>query len=209
MSHPPDSAKKKLSGPRVIGLTGGFGSGKSTVLEEFKRLGAVTADADEISRRVVRKGGAAHAPVVRLLGKGCLGPDGELDRALVASRVFTVPTLLRKLEKAVHPLVRREMETLVAKTRRGVVVLDIPLLFESRMVDLVDRVVVVWAPEKVRLARLLKSGRFARADILRRFRAQMPLSKKRNLADDVIDNGGSAARTKIQVCNIYKRFTTC
>ena len=192
----------------VIGLTGGLGSGKSTVLKEFRRLGAVTADADEIARRVVRPGGPAYGPVARLLGRGILRPDGTLDRAEVAARVFRRPALRRKLEGIIHPLVRREMEALIRRTRRGVIVLDIPLLFEAKMTDLVDRVVVVWAPEKVRIARLRKAERFSRADIGRRFRSQIPLAQKRRFADHVVDNASTPARTLAQAKKIYRLFTT-
>jgi dephospho-CoA kinase len=193
---------KKVKKKIVIGLTGGIGSGKSAVLAEFKRLGAVTADADQIARRVVRRDGPAYGAVVRLLGRDVVRDDHELDRAAVAARVFSRPPLRRALEKIIHPFVRREMTDLVAATPAGVVVLDIPLLFESGWTDLVDMTIVVWAPEKTRLARLTADGRFARADVRRRLRAQMPLIQKRRLADVVIDNGGTPARTRAQVRRI-------
>jgi len=190
----------------VIGLTGGLGSGKSTVLKEFRRLGAVTSDADEIARRVVRPGGPAFAPVVRLLGRGILRPGGTLDRAEVAARVFRRPSLRRKLEGIIHPLVRREMEALIRRIPRGVIVLDIPLLFEVKMTGLADRICVVWSPEKTRKMRLLKAGRFSPEDIRGRLRAQWPLLKKLRLADFVIDNSGGVSSTLAQTRKLYARL---
>jgi dephospho-CoA kinase len=187
----------------VVGLTGGLGSGKSTVLAELKRLGAVTADADEISRRVVEPGGPAYARVARLFGKGVVRPDGALDRKALAARVFASPVLRRKLEGIIHPLVRREMRRVIDGARRGVVVLDIPLLYESRLTDLVERVLVVWAPYDVRYRRLMDGGRFTCRDIRDRVRAQMPLLEKRRRADDVVDNGGSRAGTLAQVRRLW------
>ncbi len=187
----------------VVGLTGGLGSGKSTVLAELKRLGAVTADADEISRRVVEPRGAAYGKVRRLFGPAAFRPDGTLDRKAVAGKVFKSPALRRKLEGIIHPLVRRELARAASRAKRGVVVLDIPLLFESRMEDLADRVCVVWAPKAVRYRRLMDAGRFTCRDIRDRLRAQMPLGEKRRRADDVVDNGGPLARTQAAVRRLW------
>jgi dephospho-CoA kinase len=187
-------ATKKI----VIGLTGGMGSGKSTVLAEFKRLGAVTADADALVGKFLAPGGEALGKVARLLGKDVLRSDGTLDRKAVAAKIFAAPILRKKLEALLHPLVRRDMAALIAGTRRGVVVLDVPLLFESKMEDLADRTLVVWAPRAARLARIQAAGRFTRADALARMKSQMPLAEKRRRADDVVDNGGSRAAARRQ-----------
>jgi dephospho-CoA kinase len=183
----------------VIGLTGGFGSGKSTVSEEFKRLGATIADADAVSRKMVEPGGPAYGKVVRLFGRNVVKPDGTLDRHAIAAKVFSKTALRKKLEGILHPLVRRSMEDALAKTKSRIVVLDIPLLFESKMTDLADRICVVWAPRSVRYERLMKTGRFPCRDIRDRMKAQMLLTDKRRLADDVVDNGGSLAHTNAQV----------
>lgn len=193
--------------PLVIGLTGGLGSGKSTVLAEFKRLGAVTADADALVRGFLAPGGAAYGKVVRLFGRGIVLPDGTLDRKAIAARVFPSPSLRKKLESILHPLVRRAMSALVARAKRGVVVLDIPLLYESGLEKTVDRVCVVWAPKVVRYGRLMASGRFTCRDIRDRMRAQMPLAEKRRRADDVIDNGGPRDRALRRVREIWRGLT--
>lgn len=194
--------KKKI----VIGLTGGLGSGKSTVLRELKRLGSVTADADALVHGFLAPGGAAYKRVVRLFGPGVVGPEGMLDRRAMAARVFVDPSLRKALEFILHPLVRRELRRTAARTKRGVVVLDIPLLYESKLARTVDRVCVVWAPDAARISRLKKDGRFTPADVRRRIKAQMPLARKRRLADDVIDNGGTAAGTRARVRALWRAW---
>lgn len=191
--------KKKI----VIGLTGGLGSGKSTVLAEFKRLGAVTADADEIARRVVEPGGPAYAKVVKLFGPAVVRSDRTLDRKAIAARVFKSPSLRKKLEAIIHPLVRRELRRAVERTKKGVVVLDIPLLYESGLEKMVDRVCVVWTPAAVRLRRLASAGKFTPGDIRARLKAQMPLAEKRRRADHVIENGGPLRQTLSQTKSLY------
>jgi dephospho-CoA kinase len=174
---------------RVLGLTGGIGSGKSSALAFFKRLGCATADADVLARRALRSRGAA-ARVKRLFG--------GLDRKLIAEQVFTRPALRRKLERIVHPIVVRELRRRTRRHRRGTLVLDIPLLYEARLGGLVDEVAVVWAPMAARLERLERRG-MPRADALRRVRAQMPLEEKRRRADVVFDNSGPLPRLKAQI----------
>ncbi len=191
----------------IIGLTGGLGSGKSTVLRMFRKLGARTADADALARRALEPGGGAYRAVRRLLGKDIVRPDGSLDRVGIARRVFRNPALRRRLERLVHPLVVRALRGKIRRHRQGVLVLDIPLLYEVRLENLADRVVVVWAPKALRLRRLLKDGRFSRADILRRMRAQMPLEEKRRRADRVIDNAGTFKKTKEQVWRIWRGWS--
>jgi dephospho-CoA kinase len=105
-------------------------------------------------------------------------------------------------------LVRRELARVVAGAKRGVVVLDIPLLYESRLEKTVDEVLVVWASRDVRIRRLMKDGRFSRRDIRARMKAQLPLSGKRRRAHHVVDNGGPLSRTLAQVQSIYTKFTT-
>lgn len=180
---------------RVLGLTGGIGSGKSTALGLFRRLGCATADADEMARRALAPGGAAAGRVRRLFG--------TLDRRRIADQVFARPALRRKLEKIVHPVVVRELRRRIRRHRRGVLVLDIPLLYEARLQGLVDEAAVVWAPRGRRLARLRKRG-MSRADALRRMRAQMSLEVKRRRADAVFDNSGPVSRLREQIRSYLK-----
>lgn len=190
----------------IIGLTGGLGSGKSTVLKMFQKLGARTADADVLARQALDPAGGAYRAVRRLLGKEIVRADGSLDRAGIARRVFQTPALRRRLERLVHPLVVRGLRREIRRLKKGCLVLDIPLLFEARLTGLVERVLVVWAPKGLRLRRLLGDGRFSRTDILRRMRAQMPLEEKRRRADRVIDNDGTLKKTEAQVWRIWREW---
>lgn len=182
---------------RVVGLTGGVGSGKSTALKFFRRFGCETADADEIVHRALRPKGAAYHRVARLFGPMVKKSDGSLDRAGIADLVFRRPPLRRRLERILHPLVIKEFRRRT-RQRRAPLVLDIPLLYETRLENLVDEVAVVWAPLSRRLARLRQRG-VSRGDALRRIQVQMPLEEKRRRASVVLDNSGPLARLRAQV----------
>lgn len=188
----------------VIGLTGGLGSGKSTVLAMFRRFGARTMDADAIVHGALAPGGSAYRRVLKLFGPSIRSSDGTLDRRKVAGLVFRRPALRRALEGILHPLVVREMRKASSRLRRGVLVLDIPLLFEAGLAGLADRVVVVWAPRETRLRRL--KGRISRADALRRMKAQSPLEWKRRRADHVVDNGGPLQETRGQAAALWRSW---
>jgi dephospho-CoA kinase len=187
----------------VVGLTGGIGSGKSAALKELARLGCATADADAIVHRALARGGAGTAPVRRAFGRGVIGPGGAADRAALARRVFRDAAARKKLESILHPLVRKELHRRIARAN-GVLVLDIPLLFEVGWERLVDEVAVIWAPRQVRLRRL--AGRMTRGDALRRMRAQIPLDEKRRRAHSVVDNSGRPASLRRQLRALAARW---
>lgn len=190
----------------VIGLTGGVASGKSTVLKEWKRLGAAVVDSDELAREAVRRGRPAWRRIVRAFGKEILLPGGELNRPLLRNRVFARPALRKMLEKIVHPEVIRGIRKAVSGGR-GVVVADIPLLFEAGLRGLADKTVVVWAPRRVQKARLMKRGGIGPKEAELFLKAQWPLDRKRRLADEVIDNSGALSRTRRQVRELDRRLS--
>lgn len=175
---------------RVIGLTGGLGSGKSTVAAALRARRIPVVDADRIVRRALAPGGAAHARVVRLFGPGGGGPGRPLDRKKIAAVIFSDPPLRRRLEGILHPLVAREIRRAIAR-RPKLLVLDVPLLFESGLHRLADATAVVWAPWPLRYRRVVRSGRLTASDARRREAVQMPLAEKKRRADYVIDNRGT------------------
>lgn len=180
--------------PRLlVGLTGGMGAGKSTVVSLLKKQGVPVADADHIVHRLLRRGAGGFAPTLALVGSSVLGSDGQLDRSVLAERVFRNKTVRKKLEAILHPLVQREFERRIAAHQQGLLVLDVPLLFETGMNRLVDRTVLVWAPKSVALVRVMAQGRFTRAQALQRMSVQMPLAEKRRRAHFLLDNRGSRA----------------
>jgi dephospho-CoA kinase len=181
----------------IIGLTGGIASGKSSVLGEFKRLGAKVIDSDRLAREAVVRGRPAWRGIVRAFGKEVLFPDGSVDRARLRRRILSRPALRRKLEKIVHPAVVSELKKFFVRSK-GVVVADIPLLYEAGLEKAVDKTVVVWAPRAVQKRRLLKRSALTPREAELFLKAQWPLERKKRLADEVIDNSKSRARTRAQ-----------
>jgi dephospho-CoA kinase len=182
-----------------IGLTGGIGSGKSTVSRLLAGHGAVIVDADAIAREVVAPGTPGLAAVVDAFGSGVLATDGSLDRPALAGVVFADPEARRRLDAIVHPLVRaRAAEVMAATSPDAVVVNDVPLLVETGQAGTYDLVLVVEADPATRVARLVQRGLTAE-DARARMAAQATDEQRRAVADVVLDNSGSPAELEVQV----------
>ena len=182
-----------------IGLTGGIGSGKSTVSRILERHGAVIVDADAIAREVVEPGTPGLAAVVEAFGTGVVGPDGGLDRPALAAVVFADPEARRRLDGIVHPLVRaRATEVASAAPPDAVVVHDVPLLVETGQAATYDLVLVVQADPETRVARLVSRGLTAE-DARARMAVQATDDQRRAVADVVLDNSGTPAELEAQV----------
>ncbi len=192
-----------MTGPaRVIGLTGGVASGKSTVAAMLRARGAVVVDADELAHRVVETGEPALEEIVAAFGPAMRRDDGTLDRPRLATAVFRDPAARLRLEAITHPRIRVLSDRAVAEARRAgapLVVCDIPLLFEAHREGDVDGVVVVYAPPAVQLRRLRARDHLDPDEADRRLAAQWPIADKRARATWVIDNGGDRASTRRQV----------
>jgi dephospho-CoA kinase len=201
---------------RVVGLTGGIATGKSTVAQMFAKLGAVVVDADEIVHELQAPGTPVLAQIVAAFGPEVLAGDGELDREALGARVFRDPEARRRLGDIVHPPVIAEMWRRAEEARAAgapLVLLDIPLLLEGRATGKgsgallpFDAVIVVYAPEPVQIERQVTRNGYERAEAERRVGAQMPIEEKRARADLVIDNAGSLAETEQQVRDLYARL---
>jgi dephospho-CoA kinase len=177
-----------------VGLTGNIASGKSTVARIWRSLDATVVDADVLARQAVEPGTAAHASIAREWGGEVMDDGGELDRAALRRIVFADPGARERLESIVHPAVaelRDEAYRAAAGRGESLVVGDIPLLFEAGLVDDFDAVVLVEAPEEVRLARLVADRGLDPAEARQMIAAQMPSELKRARADYVIPNHGS------------------
>ncbi|HEY8468717.1 MAG TPA: dephospho-CoA kinase [Longimicrobiales bacterium] len=175
-------------------MTGNIASGKSTVARVWERLGARIIDADELARRAVEPGSPALSRIAREFGPGVLEPGGGLDRAALRDLVFRDEGARRRLEAIVHPEVARlraEEERKLEREGVAIVVNDIPLLFEAGLEDQFDVVVLVDAPEEVRLERLVRDRGLTPDEARRMIEAQMPAEPKRRRADVVIDNAGT------------------
>ena len=182
-----------------IGLTGGIGSGKSTVSALLAARGAVIVDADRIAREVVEPGTPGLARVVETFGEQVLAADGSLDRAALAAVVFADPEARRQLDGIVHPLVRaRASELAAAAPPDAVVVNDVPLLVETGQASSYDLVLVVEADPETRVSRLVQRGLTAE-DARARMEAQASDGQRRAVADVVLDNSGTPEELAEQV----------
>jgi dephospho-CoA kinase len=186
-----------------IGLTGGIGSGKSTVSALLAERGAVIVDADRIAREVVEPGTPGLAAVVSAFGEGVVGPDGGLDRAALAAVVFADAEARARLDGIVHPLVRaRAAEVVAAAPPDAVLVHDIPLLVETGQAGRYELVLVVQADLDTRVARLVARG-MTEDDARARIAAQATDEQRAAVADVVLDNSGTREELAAQVSRFW------
>ena len=186
----------------VIGLTGGIGSGKSTVSSYMKTLGIPVFDADASSRAAVRKGSACLQKIVEFFGPDCLLEDGELNRPWVADKVFRDKGILKQYEKIVQDQVLAETQRFLEEQKEKkapAVVLDVPLLIECGWHTKVDSVWLVKVPKAVQIQRAMLRDKATEEAVTARIDAQMSLQEKEKYADVVIDNSGTIESTKAQV----------
>ena len=198
---------------RVVGLSGGIASGKSTVAEVFRELGAVVIDADAIVRELQAPGSPVLGELARAFGAGILDAAGALDRKALGDIAFRDAAARARLGAILHPRVGAEMARRLAAAREAgaeLVVLDIPLLFEGRAAGKggaasldFDATVLVYVPEALQIERLMERDDCDRDEALRRIRAQLPIDEKRALADHVIDNSGTREETARQARALY------
>lgn len=190
----------------IVGLTGSVGTGKSTVADLFRELGAYVIDWDELAREVVRPHSKAWKGIVEHFGKDFLNEDLTINREKLAETVFSDKGKVGKLNEIVHPEVFKEDERTTGEIRsldpEALIVKDIPLLFELTRPVRVDKIVVVAASEQTQLRRLEEKG-MSREDARNRIRSQLPLEKKTKAADFVVNNDGSLEDTKKQVEALY------
>lgn len=193
----------------VIGLTGGIASGKSTVSTMFKEWNITVIDADIEARLAVMQGEAAYVKIIAEFGQEILLEDEEIDRQKLGSIIFHQKDKRQLLNEIVHPEVRKRMlsQIEVAKQNKDeLVVLDIPLLFESKLTYMVDKTILVYVDKDVQLRRLMERNNLSVDDAEARIRSQMPLAEKIKLADSVIDNNGLVENTKIQLIEVLESW---
>jgi dephospho-CoA kinase len=195
---------------RVIGLTGGIASGKSTVSKMLREKGAYIIDADEIAKEIVKPGKPAWEDIVRHFGKEILDESGNIRRKKLAKIVFPDEKKLSVLNRITHPRIveeiKRELEECRSRNER-VVVIDAALLLEIGLDVLVDEVWVVALDEKTQIERLIKrENSISYAEAVERIRAQMPLEEKLKFATRIIDNSGDIENTQKQVDDIWREI---
>jgi dephospho-CoA kinase len=201
----------------TLGLSGGIGSGKSTVSALLAELGAAVIDADEIVHELQAPGTPLLAEIAAAFGEGVLTDDGALDRKALGAIVFADAEALSRLGQLVHPRVSEEMLRRAEAARRAgtaLVVLDIPLLFEGRQAGTgtaarmkTDSTLLVWVPVELQIERTMLRDGCTREEAQARIDAQMPIDEKKALADRMVDNSGTPEETRAQVERIYAELT--
>lgn len=191
----------------VVGLTGGIGSGKSTVANLFSELGVDIVDADLIARQVVAPGEPALAAIAGHFGPGVLTQGGELDRRVLRERVFSHPGQKDWLNALLHPLIRERMIAACAAARPPYCLLVVPLLVENRLTGLCNRVLVVDVSPEVQLERTIRRDETNEAQVRAIMAAQASREQRLAAADDVIDNNGpDPARLKAAVAALHQKY---
>jgi dephospho-CoA kinase len=192
----------------VAGLTGGIASGKSTVAGFLAEAGAQIVDADKIAREAAAVGTETWSRIVAHFGDGVLLNGGEIDRRRLGQIIFNDPVHKAHLNRIVHPVVMRESARQLERIRQrfphAVAVMDVPLLIETGMHEGLTEIILVYVPEVLQLARLMKRDAIDRVEALARIRSQMPIEEKKRYATLLIDNSGSPAETRKRSLEVYE-----
>jgi len=191
----------------VVALTGGIGSGKTTVADRLAELGAGVIDTDEISRVLTAHDGAALEPITAAFGPDIRLADGTLDRARLRRIVFSDPTARARLESILHPLIEATMLERLAALETDYAVLVIPLLFETGQNRHADRVLVVDVPEAVQIARVMQRSGLSESEVRRIIDSQIPRRERNTRADDLIDNSGTRVDLEPRLQELHAIYT--
>lgn len=191
----------------VVGLTGGIGCGKTTISNEFKRLGITIIDADEIARDVVAPGSEGLEAIIKQFGPEIVQSDGYLNRAKLRSIVFAEPEKTQWLNDLLHPKIRAQMLAELSASVSSYTILSVPLLLENGMQTLCNRILVVDILPEQQLQRVLARDQSEPATIKKIMTAQIDRKKRLSLADDIIDNSGQPSESMEQVQKLHQIYT--
>ena len=193
----------------VIGLTGGIASGKTTTLQYFQKQHIPIIDADIIAREVVKPGTKALNAIEKTFGSEYLQSNGELNRQKLATLIFANSNKRQQLDAIMQPIIRHKIEQelqILANEKKLLVVLEMPLLIEMDYLDLIDELWVVYVTEDIQMQRLIKRNNLSSKEAAERIHSQMPLKKKLNYADVVLDNNGSQEQLYQQITVAYQQL---
>ena len=193
----------------VIGLTGGIGSGKSSVASILAALGAAVIDTDEIAHRLTAKGTPALAAIIDQFGPSYQLPDGNLDRDRLRKQVFSDHAAKEKLEKLLHPLIKQQVVSEMAKAQGPYLVLVIPLFFETGAYhDLVDRILVVDCDENQQISRTMSRSKLSAEEVRTIMTHQTPRAERIKQADDILSNRGNHADLEKHAQELHRHYLT-
>lgn len=199
--------------PIVVGLTGGIACGKSTVVDQFKKLGAKIIDADKIAHQVLRENLKVKNKIIKNFGREIFEKGGEINRKKLGEIVFSNKNKLKLLNRITHPLIITEIKkqihnllTYQLTNLSTVIILDAPLLFEAKITHLVDKIVVISVPKEIQLKRLMERNRLSKKEVLQRINSQWDIRKKIRFADFVVDNTQPISRVRQQIYQIWQKL---
>jgi dephospho-CoA kinase len=192
--------------PLVIGLTGGIGSGKTVVSDLFAKLGVTIIDTDLISREIVQPQQPAWQQIVEHFGDDILLPNQALNRRLLRDKIFAEPTERQWLESLLHPIIRNEMREQIQRAKSPYVIAAIPLLTETAPNPLINRILVVDAPEELQLARTMARDQASNEAISAIIAQQTPRQVRLTYADDIIENDGDLAHLQDAVASLHYKY---
>jgi dephospho-CoA kinase len=191
---------------KVIGLTGGIGSGKSTVAELFEKLNVSVIDADVLARLLVNHDQPAYQLILAKFGKQILSSNQQLDRQKLRTIIFSDPLAKEWLEKLLHPLINDEIKKRLRAIKTGYAIVVIPLLFETGPYDYLDRILVVDCPEALQICRVKKRDTSSEQHIKKIILTQVDRQTRLQGADDVIYNDGDLASLETQVKKLHQQY---
>jgi len=200
----PGNADKKTL---VVGLTGGIGSGKTTVANGFGSLGVPVIDADQLARELVEPGQQALAEIISTFGAEAVTADGRLDRDYMRQRVFSDSARKSQLEAILHPKIRQRIRALLSEIRTPYCIVVIPLLLETRQTDLVDRILVIDSPEKEQLKRVAARDGLSDNAIMAIMASQADRNTRLAAADDIIVNDRDISELTGRIQELHKHYT--
>ena len=195
---------------KIIGLTGGFKAGKSTVAKMLLELGAEVIDADKLARKALKPDSSTYKKIIKEFGEKFLDDEGRINRRKLAKLVFSNKEKLNLLNSIVHPYVIDKVKEKIYRTKQSnpdaIVIVDAPLLYEAGMQNMMDKIIVVSATKNKQIQRARETTSLSEYEVKRRIENQLPLSKKEKLADIVIENNGTLEDTRSQVKKMWKKF---
>lgn len=191
----------------VIGLTGGIGSGKTTVANGFSALGVPVIDADQLARELVEPGQPALDEIISTFGSESITAEGRLDRDYMRQRIFSDPARKSRLETILHPKIRQRIRALLADIRAPYCIVVIPLLLEARQTDLVDRILVVDSPEKEQLARVAARDGLSDNAVMAIMKTQADRNTRLAAADDIIVNDRTIGSLTGHIQKLHRHYT--
>ena len=191
----------------MIGMTGGVGSGKSSVLDCFReRYGAFILEADKVSKSLILSSGSAFEAVTKLLGRDILGPDGEIDKARMAAIIFRDPEKLSAVNAILHPATFKEVEARIHGAEEKLIVYESAIPKEARFTEFCDKILYVYTPRRLRMERLAASRGYSREKCLAIMKNQPTEASYRRLADAVLDNSGPPEETARRLKRILDKW---